>query len=174
MSAAAFSVVPAGAEGEEVPAAPNSPLAGLRARRDAAREQSFLDLRAPGYEPAVYVRFRALKPSEITRITNLHSKARPEDQPLAVNAALLAAACLGVFGLDEAGEPVGDPASWPRFSSPEFVAELGLDFGGEAPRAATVVREFYVDEIDVMAVGDKLASWSMKTDADLARDVPKG
>lgn len=156
-------------------AAPSSPLSGLRKRRDAARKVSYKDLRAPGYEdPDVWVRFRALEPKEITRVNNRYEKINSEDKGLRINAALMALACIGIFNLDEDGEPIGDPATWPKFSSPALAEELGIEFPDGKFQASLVVEEFYVDKIDVLAIGDKLSNWSLKTDEELSRDVPKG
>lgn len=154
----------------EIPAAPSSPLASLRERRAQARKRSKLDVLVPGYEPPVWVRFRALTPEELERISVRHAKAKATDRALRVNSTLLATACLGVFELDpETGVEVSvDPddreGDWPRFDD-----RLAGILGVEAEKADDIVQALYVEKMHVLSVGDEVATWSTGRDQELRR-----
>lgn len=162
--------VPALPAPTEVPAATGSPLSGLRQRRAEARKRAHLDVVVPGYEPAVFVRFRALTPEELERIRARHAKAKATEQALRVNSAVLATSCVGVFELDpETGEEVSvDPedryGSWPRFDT-----RLASILGVEADNADATVRALYLEPMHILSVGDEVATWSTGRDQELRR-----
>lgn len=133
-----------------------SGLARLKETRKAALETLHLDLSVPRLDPPVVVRFRPLTQAEIKTITKRFASNKTADSVILHNAALLAEACLGVFGLDENGEPVEDPDDWPGFD--ETLAEiLGLD---GASSAVDVVRGLYLTDGDVSSAADRLVEWS--------------
>lgn len=154
----------------ELPAAASSQLTGLRQRRAAARQASKLDLAVPGYDPAVYVRFRALQPEELERIRARHAKAKPTEQAFRVNAAVLATAAVGVFELDpDTGDEVSvDPedryGDWPRFDD-----RLAGLLGETAATAQDAVTALYVEKMHVLSAGDEVALWSTGRDQELRR-----
>lgn len=154
----------------EVAAAPSSQLTSLRDRREQARKRAHLDLAVPGYDPPVYVRFRAVTPEVSERLQAMHDKAKATEKTLRICSAMLAEACVGVFEVDpDSGAEVSvDPddreGRWPRFD--ERLAGL---LGVEAGKAAAVVEALYVEKMHVLAVADELTRWSMAGDEELRR-----
>jgi hypothetical protein len=154
----------------QTPAAPSSQLAGLRERRAQARQRSKLDLVVPGYDPPVYVRFRALTPEELDRITTRHAKAKSSERALRMNSTVLATACIGIFEIDpDSGEEVSvDPENregdWPRFDT--RLAEI---LGVKAEKADDIVQALYVEKMHVLSMGDEVATWSSAADQELRR-----
>jgi hypothetical protein len=143
------------------PAAAGSPLAGLRARREKAQQELFLDLQVPRLDPPVFVRFAPAVQSQIDRANKRHEKSKDADKNVIVNAVILAEACRGVFEVID-GEPVSvDDADrdgdWPRFDG-QLADLLGLD--GESVQAVDVVRGLYLTDGDIIATAAKLAEWS--------------
>lgn len=154
------------------PAAAGSPMASLRARREALTKRLHVDLQVPRYEdPAVFVRYRPLTQAEIDAAMGRHEKSKDPDKTATVNAALLAAACVGVFqvGADgrEASVIVDNlDGEWPRFDE-RLAAELGLP---DATTAATVVRALYFTDGDVIAAASALTAWSGYSQEKLERE----
>lgn len=145
-----------GAHAGEIAAAPSSPLAGLRAQRDAIKAKLFLDLRVPRYEIPVYVRFRPPEQSELNMISKLADKSKNPAAILDANAQVLANCCLGVFELDADGNPNGDPDEWPDFG-PELADYLGKP---ELKRGADVAKTLYLTDGDLISTALRLAEWA--------------
>lgn len=146
---------------QPVPAAAGSPLSGLRARRDAARQTLHKDLAVPRYDPPVFVRFRPLTQAEVDAAQKTHEKSKDPERTVVVNAGLLAKACLGVFELDGQGREVSvlpddRDGDWPRFD--ERLAELVCD--GPETRASAIVRALYLTDGDLIATAGVLTEWS--------------
>jgi hypothetical protein len=131
-------------------------LARLAEARKAALETLHLDMQVPRLDPPVFVRVRPISASEIAAITKRFRGNKTPDAAVMHNAALLAEVCLGVFGVDEHGQPVEDPQDWPRFD--EQLAEiLGMD---GASTAVDVVRGLYLTDGDVASAADRVVEWS--------------
>ncbi|MGX9348159.1 hypothetical protein [Microbacterium sp. KNMS] len=139
----------------EVPAAPSSPLAGLRAERERIEAELHLDLRVPRWEIPVYVRYRSPEQDEIKRINSNAEKAKDKDGQFA-EAILLAQCCLGVFQRDENGKPIGEPGDWPKFDGDlaEMLGKPGLE------RSVAVVRALFFTDGDIMAQAATLTRWA--------------
>lgn len=138
------------------PAAPDSPLAGLRASRDKARQKLTTDLRVPRLEPEVYVRYKPIPLGRINAVNTALGKSKATDKEVSANAAILADVCVGVFTVDEDGEPVGDPSEWPRFDQ-DLAEILGVP---KLNRGSAIVRELYLTDGDIVATVRKLSEWS--------------
>lgn len=148
------------------PAAPSSPLASLRARREKAREELHLDLAVPRLDPPVFVRFAPVEQSQIARINKRHEKSKDKDRDVIVNAVILAEACRGVFEVVD-DDPVSIDAAdrdgdWPRFDE-QLAGLLGLD----TDKASDVARGLYLTDGDVIATASRLAEWSGYSMSDL-------
>lgn len=150
------------------PAAPGSPLASLRDRREKAREELHLDLAVPRLEPPVYVRFAPVEQSQINRINERHRKSKDKDKDVIINALVLTEACRGVFevidGESVSVNPGGRDGDWPRFD-PELADLLGLN--PDETKAVDVVRGLYLTDGDIIATASRLAEWSGYSMADL-------
>lgn len=151
------------------PAAPGSKLRGLRAKRQAAQAKLHHDMEVPRMD-GIWVRYRPIGSVEVNEITaRIEGNHRIDKhrRPLMTNAAVLAAAGLGVFevdedDLDEHGKPapLGDPATWLQFG-PAVAEELGLS-QQECPTAAESVIALYLTEGDLMVAAADLTTWSAK------------
>ena len=158
----------------QVTAAPGSPLASLRDRRSKARNDLFLDLPVPRYDPPIFVRF---KPLEQTKIAagqkEIDVRKKDRDVLLRVNAGFIATACLGVFEVVD-GEKVSvdpdtrstDPEDWPKFG-PELAALLGEE---DTDRAVEVVQALYLTDGDILATAAEIAAWSGYSGEQLDQD----
>lgn len=160
----------AGHPGER-PAAPDSPLASLRERRERAKKKLHLDLFVPRYEPPVVVRYQPIARPVLTlankRAAELAEKKDP-DATVIGNAVALTHACLGVY--DASGkelqsiDPSGEP---PRFD--ERLARLL-----ELPDGATavdVVRALYMTDGDIIAAVSEVSEWSAIAERRQAEDL---
>lgn len=135
-----------GTADESTPAASSSLLAGIRERQAKAREALFFDYPVPKMEP-LHVRYRPATSTEIAMADKIAKRHRKRDDASVIaEAGLLASCAVGVFDVDDTGEPIGDPDDWLTFG-PEL-AEL-LDMGVDRPRAADVVRALYLREGDI-------------------------
>lgn len=148
---------------DAVPAAPDSPLAGLRERRKKIADELFVDYAIPRYAPPVYVRFRPIEDAQAQKINKESGKSKDNDINVVANASALAHACIGVFEVID-GQAVSidpddrstDPADWPTFD-----ARLGQLLGlPEATGAVSVVRALYFTDGDILATSGRLAEWS--------------
>jgi hypothetical protein len=155
------------------PAAPGSPLAGIRERLAQQREKLFTDLAVPRWPEKMgidaVVRF---KPVPHTLIDQAVKKARRSKDPEAAviaNSRVLVEACLGVYYRDRDGEltsfnPDGD--------APRFDNVLGAIIGAEETEGAIgVVRKFYFTDGDIASTSTALAEFSGYTNADLLEDA---
>jgi len=141
----------------------HSALAGLRKAREKALAGLTIDLQVPGLEdPKVYVRYRPIQQREVD-LVNEHTATAKDDRDVLVSAALLAHACVGVFSTDDAGKPVGDPGSWPRFDQ-ELAGLLGITEAPDGPRiepsTAEIVRALYMTDGALMQTARALDLWS--------------
>lgn len=153
----------------EQPAAPSSPLAGLRDRLEAQQSKLFKDLPVPRWAERMgidaVVRFKPIPLKLIQAQQKWASKSRDEDAALLANARILVEACLGVYYRDNNGElhsfnPDGDP---PRFD-PDLAAIIGAD---EVDGALGVVRKLYFSDGDIVATAEAVAAFSGYTNSDL-------
>lgn len=162
----------------EVPAAAGSPLASLRERRQARRNKLFLDLKVPGLEPAVYVRYNPIKGAKLLEVNKKLARSKDNDAVVAANVAMLADACVGVFQLDSSGQAISvDPDNlssseeeWLKFG-PELGALLAEE-GEPAPeRVVDVVRALFDGDLAITTHGDLLIDWSRTLNEELERDT---
>lgn len=146
-----------------VPAAPTSPLASLRERRQKSVDTLFIDLEVPRYDPPLFVRFGPISDERIELINKQHAKSKDKARNVNANAVALAESCLGVFEKVD-GERVSvdpenrssDPAEWLRFDK-----QLGALLGDpDTVTAAEVVRLLYLTDGDVLATAAKVTEWS--------------
>ncbi|TIC78777.1 hypothetical protein [Nocardioides sp. GY 10127] len=131
-----------------IPAADSSPLAGLRARREAARAELTFDLPVPLYDPPLYMRFRAVTHEQITGHSKRLGKTKALDKDVSINAAVLADAAVGVF--DDS-----DPE--------EIIPLLDLVETLQMPEKSTagdVIRELLLRDGDIIAMGAKVSERS--------------
>lgn len=152
----------------EIPAAEGSPLAGLRANRDRARQRLHLDLRVPRLDPPIGVRYAPLPKTVIDKANKAIAEGKAEDREVVEKSVVLAHVCLGVFAIGDDGKPVGDPSTWPKFDQ-ELASILGLP---ESSGAVAVVRDLYLTDGDIVAAVAELGEWSAQAerlaDEDLA------
>lgn len=144
------------------PAAATSLLATLRERVEEAEATNplHLDLQVPRMR-GVWVRYRPTTSQEINALTKRigdNVKVEDDRKPLVTNAAILCAACLGVYVVDDAGEPVGDPDTWVRPGA-QLARELGRD-PSELPTAADTLLALYRTDGDLMSASVQVNAWS--------------
>lgn len=150
----------------EVPAAPTSMLAGLRAQREKIRANLFIDIPVPRYE-GIRVRFRPAPQGLVTKIMNAADKSKDVDSGVIANAQVLAHCALGVYEVDEDGKPKGSPDSWPIFGH-DLAEAIGVPEAGSS--AVAVVRALYATDGDIAATAAALAEWSGYTAEAVAAD----
>jgi hypothetical protein len=157
------------------PAAPSSPLAGLRAKRAEALAKLHHDLQVPRWSDdggiEIWVRYAPVSPTTISAVVTARRKSKAKDWMVAANADVLAIACLGVYAVDPTspdtklslrdGDPHGD---WTKFDA-DLAYSLGLDGissveDAKALTAATVVRGLYLTEGDLTSAANALTTWS--------------
>lgn len=144
---------------EAAPAPAGSALAGLRKAREKALAQLTTDLKVPGLEPEVYVRFRPIKQRELDLANEKAAKSKDDDRIVVANAVVLAHACVGIFGLVD-GEPEGSPDSWPRFDE-DLARALGMMDNGESmPPVPDIVRALYLTDGALIGTAEALNAWS--------------
>lgn len=131
-------------------------LARLAEARKAALEQLHLDMQVPRLDPPVFVRVRPITTPEVTAITKRFRGNKTPESTVMHNAAIIAEACLGVFGTDDDGKPVEDPSEWPKFDE-ELADILGLE---GASSAVEVVRALYLTDGDVTSAAERIVKWS--------------
>lgn len=142
---------------------PASPLANLRARREAALAELFLDLAVPDYLDRLgvdlYVRFKPLPLSTSTRLVEQARKSKSAERFANANAAALAAATVGLYYVHDGKEFAfveGNPdGPWPGFE--ESVAQtIGVPF----LTPAKLVRDLYFTDDAIAAAVTELQKWS--------------
>ncbi|GAB3867386.1 hypothetical protein GCM10028801_41260 [Nocardioides maradonensis] len=166
----------AGEPDATAPAAPGSPLSSLRERRKARKAKLQLDLKVPGYEPAVYVRFKPVDQARLASELKKAEKSKDRDAITLANAALLIDACIGVFQVDGDGTEVSidpdnltpDVDEWLKFG-PELGALLA-DEGEAFNRAADVARALWDNDVALTAAAGRLYEWSQTMNEDLDRE----
>jgi hypothetical protein len=152
-----------------VTAAPRrSALAALRARREGAREERHLDLRVPGLEPPLFVRYGPVAKGVAEEITEKWRDSKDKDATVKCEAQLLAEACRGIFELDESGNKVSpDPddrgGEWPRFD-----ADLARLIGSDKTSALDLLREVYEEDGDVLGASKRYGAWWQRESIELA------
>lgn len=142
--------------GGQLPAAPTSGLAKLRAERDKIKDELHLDLRVPRYEVPLFVRYTPVQASTAKRLADRAKKSNDSEAMVIGNAQLLAEHCVGVFEKDANGDPIGDPEDWPKFDG-TLAAYLGDE---NTKRAADVVRLLFLTDGDIIATAQRLSEWS--------------
>jgi hypothetical protein len=155
-------------------ASPRSALAALRARREGARNERHLDLRVPGLEPPLFVRYGPVAKGVAEDITDRWKNSKDKDATVKREAQLLAEACRGLFELDDSGNKVSpDPddrgGDWPRFD--EHLARL---IGSDKTSALDLLREVYEEDGDIMAASQKYAFWWQREAIELASQDDPG
>lgn len=165
-------------EAGSTPAAEGSALSSLRERRKARRRKMFLDLVVPGYEPAVYVRFRPASQSKLIAEVKRADKSKDKDAITIANAAVLIEACVGVFQIRADGEEVSidpdnltpDQGEWLIFG-PELGALLADEDAGEVlSRASDVARALWDNDMALAAASSRLIEWSQTMNENLDRE----
>lgn len=154
----------------EVPAAPGSPLASLRERREVAVSKLFTDRVVPRLEPAtVWVRYKPIPQRRIEAANKQAAASKDKDRDVIANAAVLAEACLGVFedldGKLVSIDPEDRDGDWPTFN--DRLAEL---LGVRAGKAGDIVRGLYLTDGDVISTVREVVKWSGFVDEQLERD----
>jgi hypothetical protein len=148
------------------PAAPDSPLADLRARRQRQIDQLYLDLKVPRWDddggPPIWVRYSPMDPGKSDEINGRREELRKADGKewfTNANADLLIDSVVGVYAKD--GDAtyslrIGDPnGEWTKFD-PDLAASLGI----ETSRARDVVLALYLTKGDLVTASLQLADWS--------------
>lgn len=132
-----------------------SALAGLRKAREKALQGLHLDLRVPGLDPPVFVRYRPVQQFELDEVNDRAAVSKDADRIVIANATVLARACEGIFGIVD-GKPDGTPDSWPRFDA-DLAELLGMP-----PETTSVelVRALYLIDGAVIGAAEKLNAWS--------------
>ncbi len=152
---------------------PASPLANLRARREAALAELYLDLAVPDYLDRLgvdlYVRFKPLPISTSTRLVEQARKSKSAERFANANAAALAAATVGLYYVHDGKEFAfveGDPdGPWPAFE--ESVARtIGVPF----LTPAKLVRDVYFTDDAIAAAVTELQKWSEGEIRERAKD----
>lgn len=174
--AAPPSTAPEPAPAPAAPAASESPLESLRARRKKMQALLYKDLQVPRWGddggPTFWVRFAPASPSEhATRFEKIQKNPKkPKDWAVTANAQVLVSACIGVFAVEgdqlyeQDDETIrrlslrdGDPnGEWTRFD-PDLAESLGLD---SDCGAIAVVRSLYLTEGDITTTANRLLQWS--------------
>ncbi len=180
------SVTPAGQQpgvafglAQDVPAPPRSALAGLRERVKAARAQRHKDFRVPGlgdpddpwHPDALFLRFVGLSATDQAAVmepTGLTGWA--EEWADAVK--LITRACVGIFSVDAKGQPIGDPATWPRFTY-ELAETLGVDLTASTDRFGDLLRQVFVADQDVVYMSNAATQWMLTTSKPVERQSPE-
>lgn len=151
-------------------AAPDSALAGHRARRQKSIAELFTDLVVPRYDPEIYVRFRPVVQRRIDAVNKAAEKSKDRDKSAIANAVILADACIGIFevvdGVEVSIDPRDPGGAWPKFD--ERLAEI-FELPA-AKKASEVVRGLYLTDGDVIGTASKLAEWSGYATDQLERD----
>lgn len=151
---------------------PASPLAGLAAKRAAARAELFLDLSVPDYLERLgidlYIRFKPLPLAVTTRLLEQTRKSKSADRVANANAAALAAGCVGIYHVQD-GQDVPFTADgrgeWPRFD--EDVARL---IGASWVNPTSLVRDLYFTDDQVAAAVTRVQQWSEGETRERAKD----
>lgn len=147
-----------------VPAASDSPLASLRARRQARLDTLHLDLKVPRWDddngPAIYVRYKPVDVAQAARVADRAEKSKAADWVVVANASVLVNACVGVFAMEN-GQRLslrdGDPhGPWTRFDQ-DLAESLGLD---GPTRATDVCKALFFTGGDLIGHAAALAEWS--------------
>ncbi|BBH17503.1 hypothetical protein Back2_17900 [Nocardioides baekrokdamisoli] len=163
-----------GTEKDQVAGAPGSLLSSIRDRRAKAKEELFIDYPVPGYEPKIFVRYAPLdQPTIATGYKVIENKKKDQDAVMRVHATFLVNACIGIYELDDDGDPISidpedrspDPADWVKFD--HRLAEI---LGDDVTRAADIVRALYIKDGDVLATSNKLSEFSGYTGEQLDED----
>lgn len=141
-------------------AAPDSALAGLRARRKKAEAALYLDLRVPRYDPPLYVRYRPAKQREVNAANDSAAASKDPDRFVTANALVLTHACMGVFEVVDGKEVSIDEkdrgGDWPKFDAQ--LAQL-LEIP-EDSKPTAIVRCLYLTDGDVTSACAELTVWS--------------
>ena len=164
-------------ETPEVPAAAGSPLASLRERRQQRRTKLHLDLKVPGMDPAVYVRYSPINGAKLLEVNKKVARSKDNNAVLEANVALLADACVGVFQLDQDGDAVSvdpdnltpDVDEWLKFG-PEL-GQLLADDGEPLVRVVDVVRALFDSDLAVTNHADELIAWSQTMNESTDRET---
>jgi hypothetical protein len=160
------------------PAAAGSPLSSLRDRRKARRKKLHLDLKVPGYDPAIFVRFQPASQSKLISEIKRAEKSKDQHAIALANASLLIDACQGVFQVDEHKREVSidpdnltaDPSEWLKFG-PELGELLADKEAGELlVKASDVARALYDNDMALGAAADRLIEWSRTMNEELERE----
>lgn len=150
----------------EVPAAPGSALAGLRERVRKARAARFTDLRIPGlgadddpYDPeAIYLRLAPLSASARWELESAAGNGDDFEGDWRDAVKTLTTACVGFFWVDETGEPIGAPGSWPKLDA--ATAEgMGLSLSAGGDPYSALLRELFVNDADVLTMAATYWRW---------------
>jgi len=133
--------------------APSSSLfAALRAKRDQILTRT-LDLPVPGYDGAIFVRYKPITQELSTRANERFEKSRKQPHlGWESNALMLAGSVVGVYALDEDGKPV--------LVEDAFGERVAEGFGEKATRALDVVKIVYVNDMAIADAALQLTEWS--------------
>jgi hypothetical protein len=157
----------------DAPKAPSAALKSLAAKREALKENLYLDLQVPRWsEPEIFVRYG---PVDMTLTENVVEKRRKSKIPewsILANADILAQACIGIYAcLDEDYETKyslrsGDEnGSWTKFD-PDMADALGSQLQG----ASEVVRALYLTDGDLLEAAKRVTEWSGIKNAEVDSD----
>ncbi|RYZ32640.1 MAG: hypothetical protein EOP01_00545 [Propionibacteriaceae bacterium] len=141
---------------------PASPLAGLRAKREAAIAELFIDLAVPEYLDRLgvdlYVRYRPIPLSTAVKLREQMGRTKAPERHANANAAALATACEGIYylvdGEERAFREDGD-STWPAFE-PVVADTLGVSW----INPTRLVRDLYFTDDHVAAAVQRIDSWA--------------
>lgn len=142
---------------------PASPLANLRARREAALAELYLDLAVPDYLDRLgvdlFVRYRPLPLSTSSRLVEQSRKSKSAERFAVANAAAVAAACDGIYYVVDGKEFAfveGAPdGPWPTFDE-DVARTIGVPF----VNPSSLVRDLFFTDDQVAAAVTELQRWS--------------
>jgi hypothetical protein len=148
-------------------------LAALKARREGKREERHLDLRVPGMEPPVWVRYGPIPKGVAEEITEKWRTSKDRDRTVKREAQLLTEACRGLFEVVDGRKVSIDPddrdGEWPRFDR-----RLAALIGSDEESAVALLREVYEEDGDIIAASTRYASWWERTTEELAEQDGPG
>ena len=161
----------------EEPTSRVSPLGSLQARRKEIQEKLFIDLKVPRWiSPEVVVRYKALEPTELTKLLERRADKKTADNALWANCDILVNACVAVYGVLEGDYEhkyslrLGDEnGSWTKFD-PDLARNLLGEAAAPAAKAVNVVRELYQTDGDLITAAGQVLEFSGIASEQVAED----
>jgi len=141
----------------------DTPLIGLRKRREQIVNELFIDIKVPRWDtPEIYIRFKPVSAMKLNSTIARRSKEKGTDWSYLANADMLVDSCVGIYAVVDGDEDnklslrLDDPrGSWTKFD-PDLSAALGI----EAVRAVDACQALFLTEGDLIETANKLFRWS--------------